>query len=54
MQLRPDQLAAHIAKGLKPIYTVHGDEPLLAQEAGDAIRAASTPDQSKCWPRRRR
>ena len=41
MQLRPDQLAAHIAKGLKPIYTVHGDEPLLAQEAGDAIRAAA-------------
>jgi DNA polymerase-3 subunit delta len=44
MQLRPDQLAAHIAnsaKGLKPVYTVHGDEPLLAQEAGDAIRTAA-------------
>lgn len=41
MQVRPDQLAAHLAKGLKPLYTVHGDEPLLAQEAGDAIRAAA-------------
>lgn len=41
MQLRADQLAPHLAKGLKPIYTVWGDEPLLAQEAGDAIRAAA-------------
>jgi len=41
MQLRPDQLAAHLAKGLKPLYTVHGDEPLLAQEAADTIRAAA-------------
>jgi len=41
MQLRPDQLAAQLAKGLKPLYTVHGDEPLLAQEAADAVRAAA-------------
>jgi DNA polymerase-3 subunit delta len=41
MQLKPDQLAAHLAKGVRPLYTVHGDEPLLAQEAGDAIRAAA-------------
>lgn len=41
MQVRPDQLAAHLAKGLRRVYTVHGDEPLLAQEAGDAIRAAA-------------
>jgi DNA polymerase-3 subunit delta len=38
MQVRPDQLADHLQRGLKPLYTVHGDEPLLAQEAGDAIR----------------
>jgi len=38
MQLRPDQLAAALARGLRPLYTVHGDEPLLAQEAGDLIR----------------
>ena len=41
MQLRADQLNAHLAKGLKPVYTVHGDEPLLAQEAADALRAAA-------------
>jgi DNA polymerase-3 subunit delta len=41
MNLRPDQLAAHLAKGVQPLYTIHGDEPLLAQEAGDAIRAAA-------------
>ena len=41
MQLRPDQLAAHLQRGLRPLYTVHGDEPLLAQEAADAIRAAA-------------
>jgi len=42
MQLRHDQLSAHLAKGpLKAVYTLHGDEPLLQQEAGDAIRAAA-------------
>ncbi len=41
MQLRPDQLDAHLSRGLKPLYTIHGDEPLLAQEAGDAIRTAA-------------
>ena len=41
MPLRADQLPAHLARGLKRVYTVHGDEPLLAQEAGDAIRAAA-------------
>jgi len=43
MQLRADQLAPHLAagRGLKPLYTLHGDEPLLMQEAGDAVRAAA-------------
>ena len=41
MQLRPVQLAAHLAKGLAPLYVIHGDEPLLAIEAGDEIRAAA-------------
>ena len=41
MQLRAEQLAAHLKRELRPIYTVWGDEPLLAQEAGDAIRAAA-------------
>jgi len=41
VQLRAEQLEAHLAKGLRPIYTVHGDEPLLALEASDAVRAAA-------------
>ena len=41
MQLRPDQLAAHLEKPLAPLYLLHGDEPLLVIEAGDAIRAAA-------------
>ena len=28
MQLRADQLNAHLAKGLRPLYIVFGDEPL--------------------------
>jgi DNA polymerase III subunit delta len=43
MQVRADQLASHLKqeRGLRPLYTVWGDEPLLAQEAADAIRAAA-------------
>jgi DNA polymerase-3 subunit delta len=41
MQLAISALAAHLSKGLKPLYTLHGDEPLLQQEAADAIRAAA-------------
>lgn len=41
MQLRYEQLAPHLAKGLKRVYTLHGDEPLLTQEASDAIRVAA-------------
>ena len=41
MQIRADQLIAQLKRGLRPLYTVWGDEPLLAQEAGDAIRAAA-------------
>jgi len=41
MQVRAEQLAAHLEKGVRTLYTVWGDEPLLAQEAADAIRAAA-------------
>ena len=41
MQIRADQLPAALAKGLRPLYVIHGDEPLLAQEAADAVRAAA-------------
>jgi len=41
MQLKAEQLGAHLAKNLSAVYLVHGDEPLLALEAADAIRAAA-------------
>ncbi len=41
MQLAANQLPAQLQKGLRSLYTLHGDEPLLIQEAGDAIRAAA-------------
>jgi DNA polymerase-3 subunit delta len=41
MQVRSEQLPQALARGLKPLYTVHGDEPLLVQEAADAIRTAA-------------
>jgi len=41
MQIRAEQLEAHLAKTLAPVYLVHGDEPLLALEAADAVRAAA-------------
>jgi DNA polymerase III subunit delta len=41
VQLRPEQLSAHLEKPLAPLYVVHGDEPLLTIEAADAIRAAA-------------
>jgi DNA polymerase-3 subunit delta len=41
MQIKTEQLAAHLASGLAPLYVVAGDEPLLALEAADAIRAAA-------------
>lgn len=41
MQLRAEQLAARLDKGLAAVYAIHGDEPLLALEAADAVRAAA-------------
>jgi len=40
-QIRAEQLEPHLARTLAPVYVVHGDEPLLALEAADAIRAAA-------------
>jgi DNA polymerase-3 subunit delta len=41
MQIRAEQLPARLQRGLDRLYTLHGDEPLQAQEAADAIRAAA-------------
>ena len=37
--LRLEQLEGHLARELRPLYAIHGDEPLLSLEAADAIRA---------------
>jgi DNA polymerase-3 subunit delta len=41
MQLALHQLSAQVQKGLRSLYVLHGDEPLLQQEAADTIRAAA-------------
>lgn len=41
MQIKPAQLPAQLAKGLRPLYVLYGDEALLVQEAQDSIRAAA-------------
>ena len=41
MQLALPQLQAHLQKGLRSLYTLYGDEPLLVQEAADAVRQAA-------------
>ncbi|NDH52248.1 MAG: DNA polymerase III subunit delta [Betaproteobacteria bacterium] len=41
MQVPAGQLQQHLQRGLGSLYTLHGDEPLLVQEAADAIRAAA-------------
>ena len=41
MQIAAAQLPAQLQRGLRSLYTIHGDEPLLQQEAADAIRAAA-------------
>ena len=39
MNLAPAHLSEHLKRGLKSLYTLHGDEPLLVQEFADALRA---------------
>ncbi len=38
MRIDTEQLAQHLGRGLKPLYTIHGEETLLALEASDRIR----------------
>ncbi|HEV2229726.1 MAG TPA: DNA polymerase III subunit delta [Steroidobacteraceae bacterium] len=41
MKLTADSLATHLRERLLPVYLISGDEPLLAGEAADAVRAAA-------------
>ena len=54
MQIAAPQLAAQLQRGLRSLYTLHGDEPLLVQEAADAIRAAARPFRLGRGARQRR
>jgi DNA polymerase-3 subunit delta len=38
VQLRPEQIPAHLGRKLAPVYLVAGEEPLLVTEVADAIR----------------
>ena len=49
MQVPALQLPTQLQRGLKTLYTLHGDDPLLQQEAADAIRtAARAQGHSEC------
>jgi len=46
VKIKPEQLQTHLQSALQnnqlpPVFVVSGDEPLLSQEAADAIRAAA-------------
>jgi DNA polymerase-3 subunit delta len=41
MQLKADQLAGSLQRGLAPVYLIGGQEPLLLQECRDQIREAA-------------
>jgi DNA polymerase-3 subunit delta len=41
VQLRTEQLEAALSRSLAGVYTIHGDEPLIALEAVNAVRAAA-------------
>ena len=41
MQIKAEQLAACLQRGLAPVYLIGGDEPLLLQECCDQVRQAA-------------
>ena len=41
MQLKPEQIDAHLRKQLAAVYFISGDEPLRVMESADAVRAAA-------------
>ena len=41
MRLRLEALTARLGADLSPVYAIHGNEPLLASEAADAVRLAA-------------
>lgn len=41
MEIRPEDIGNHLARGFAPLYVIWGDEPLAMLETEDAIRAAA-------------
>lgn len=41
MNISPERLPDHLAKGLSALYVVYGDEPLTAIETADSLRSAA-------------
>jgi len=39
--LAADKLEAELARGLRPVYLISGDDPLLTTEAADAVRSSA-------------
>ena len=44
MRVDSEQLPQHLKRGLKPLYTLYGEETLLALEAVDRVRAQARAD----------
>ena len=42
MQLKAQSLASDLARTLRPVYVIHGDEPLLVLECAQAVIGAAT------------
>lgn len=47
MRLKPEQLAQHLQQQVLPVYLIHGDEPLLVEEAADVVRTALRQHQAE-------
>jgi DNA polymerase-3 subunit delta len=45
MQIKPEQLTAHLDRQLLALYVISGEEPLQREESVDAIRAAARAQQ---------
>lgn len=39
MKIKADQLTQQLAKAISPVYLISGDEPLIVEDCGDAVRA---------------
>lgn len=38
MRLKSEQLSEHLTQQIKPVYLIYGDEPMLVEEAAEAVR----------------